>query len=152
MSGIASLYPHENYDPNPDLKVWFNGELVPAPEARVNIFDHGLLYGDGIFEGIRSYNGRIFERRAHLKRLFASAKAITLALPHSLDELDRAMDATLEANGFLREDRDAYIRIVATRGVGRSASTHAGRGNRRSASSPRRSPCIRRRCTRRACR
>lgn len=118
MSGMASLYPHESYDPSPDLKVWFNGELVPAPEARVNIFDHGLLYGDGIFEGIRSYNGRIFERRAHLRRLFTSAKAIALTLPYSSDEIDRAMDAALEANGFLREDRDAYIRIIATRGVG----------------------------------
>ncbi len=114
----AHTMPKENYDPDPNLKVWLNGQLVPAPQASVNVFDHGLLYGDGIFEGIRSYNGRIFERQAHLKRFFTSAKAITLNLPWTHDQLSAAMDETLEANGFLRSDKDAYIRMVATRGVG----------------------------------
>jgi branched-chain amino acid aminotransferase len=108
----------ENYDPRPDLKVWLNGALVAAPDACLNVFDHGLLYGDGVFEGIRSYSGRVFERHAHLKRLFTSAKAIALTIPCSYDELDRALDATLEANGLLAADRDAYIRVVVTRGVG----------------------------------
>jgi branched-chain amino acid aminotransferase len=108
----------ENYDPNPDLKIWLNGELVAAPDARVNVFDHGLLYGDGVFEGIRSYNGRVFERHAHLKRLYTSARAISLKIPYSYDELDRALDAALEANGLLDSERDAYLRLVVTRGVG----------------------------------
>lgn len=108
----------ENYDPAPDLKIWLNGEFVAAPDARINVFDHGLLYGDGVFEGIRSYSGRVFERHAHLKRLFTSAKAISLQIPYSYDELDRALDSALEANGLLNSDRDAYIRLVVTRGVG----------------------------------
>lgn len=118
MPGIADWYTDENYDPDPNLKVWLNGELVSAAAASVNIFDHGVLYGDGLFEGIRSYNGRIFERAAHLKRFFTGAKAITLTLPYTHEEIDRAMDATLEANGLLAEGEDAYIRLVATRGVG----------------------------------
>ena len=111
-------YAHENYDPDPNLKIWLNGKLVPAPEATINVFDHGLLYGDGVFEGIRSYSGRIFERWAHLKRFETSARAIMLKLPYSAEEISAAMDESLEANGFLRDDKDAYIRLVATRGVG----------------------------------
>ena len=118
MSEITACRHDENYDPDPTLKIWLNGQLVPAADAKVSVFDHGLLYGDGIFEGIRSYNGRIFERAAHLKRFFISAKAIMLNLPYASDELDRAMDAALEANGLLAPDKDAYIRMVATRGVG----------------------------------
>jgi branched-chain amino acid aminotransferase len=114
----AAWYVGENYDPNPNLKVWFDGKLLPVLDAHINVFDHGLLYGDGIFEGIRTYNGRIFERDAHLRRFFNSAKAIQLQLPYSYEEIDRAMDDTLEANGFLHPERDAYIRMVCTRGVG----------------------------------
>lgn len=118
MLGIVNSPTQESYDPDPNLRVWFNGELVSAAAASVNIFDHGLLYGDGVFEGIRSYNGRIFERHAHLKRLLVSAKSIQLRLPYTYDEIDRAMDAALEANGLLCDGRDAYLRLVATRGVG----------------------------------
>jgi branched-chain amino acid aminotransferase len=107
-----------NFDPDPALKVWLNGNLVSAADAKVSIFDHGLLYGDGVFEGIRSYNGRIFERQAHLKRLYASARAIQLEIPYSYDELDRALNAALAENGLLASDRDAYIRLVVSRGVG----------------------------------
>ena len=119
MSSTAIGLAHESYDPDPNLKIWLNGELVTPERAKVSVFDHGLLYGDGVFEGLRSYNGRIFERHAHLTRLFASAKALMLPLPYTPDELDRAINASLEANGLLREDQDAYIRLVATRGVGR---------------------------------
>ncbi len=118
MPGIASSFSTENYDPSPELKIWMNGEFVAAPDAKVNVFDHGLLYGDGVFEGIRSYNGRVFERHAHLKRLFISAKAIRLTIPYTYDEVDQALDAALRENSLLSEDQDAYIRLVVTRGVG----------------------------------
>jgi len=118
MQETGALLGTQNFDPDPNLKVWMNGDFVSAAQASVNVFDHGLLYGDGVFEGIRSYNGRVFERHAHLKRLFTSAKAIRLTIPYSFDDVDRALDATLEANGKLRPDQDAYIRLVVTRGVG----------------------------------
>jgi branched-chain amino acid aminotransferase len=111
-------YTGENYDPNPNLKIWIDGKVVPVGEASVSVFDHGLLYGDGIFEGIRSYNGRIFERDAHLRRFFDSAKALRLQLPFGYDQISQALDDALQANDLLRPDRDAYLRMVCTRGVG----------------------------------
>ncbi|MGE0479233.1 MAG: branched-chain-amino-acid transaminase [Phycisphaerae bacterium] len=108
----------ENLDPKPDLKIWMNGKIVPVGEARISVFDHGLLYGDGIFEGIRSYNGRVYERRAHVRRFFNSAKGILLNLPMSFEQIDRGLDEALDANGLLHPERDGYIRLVATRGVG----------------------------------
>jgi len=95
-------------------KVWLDGELVDRDAARVSVFDHGLLYGDGVFEGIRAYGGRIFKMAAHLDRLWSSAERIRLEIPYSRDELEGAMRSTLEANGV----RDGYIRLVVTRGVG----------------------------------
>ncbi|MBI5865922.1 MAG: aminotransferase class IV [Planctomycetes bacterium] len=114
----SNWYTGENYDPDPNLKIWLDGKIIPVGDAKISVFDHGLLYGDGIFEGIRSYNGRIFEREAHLRRFFDSAKAIRLNVPWTFEQLDKAMDDALEANGRLRPDQDAYIRMVATRGVG----------------------------------
>jgi branched-chain amino acid aminotransferase len=96
------------------LKIWLDGNLVDKADAKVSVYDHGLLYGDGVFEGIRVYSGRIFECDAHLERLFASAKAIRLTIPRAPDELRRAMEETVRANGF----KDCYIRIVVTRGPG----------------------------------
>lgn len=113
-----SWYSNESYDPDPKMKVWLDGKIVPVGEARLSVFDHGVLYGDGVFEGIRSYNGRIFEREAHVRRMFNSAKALMLTLPFSFEEIDRAMDETLDANGLLHPEKDAYIRMVCTRGVG----------------------------------
>lgn len=110
--------PAENLDPKPHLKIWMNGKLVPVQDAKISVFDHGLLYGDGVFEGIRSYNGRIFERHAHLRRFFDSAKGILLKMPMTYEEIDRGMDEALEANGLLTPERDAYLRLVVTRGVG----------------------------------
>lgn len=104
------------FAPNPDLKVWLDRGLVPSGEANVNVFDHGLLYGDGVFEGIRIYGGQIFEEEAHLRRFFESAKAIRLDLPMTRQQLSEAMYATLEANGITG---DGYIRLVCTRGVGK---------------------------------
>lgn len=96
------------------LKIWLNGRLVPKDEAKVSVYDHGLLYGDGVFEGIRVYGGRIFKMGAHLDRLFASAERIRLAPPFTREQFASAMRETLAANNL----RDAYIRLVITRGEG----------------------------------
>ncbi len=96
------------------MKIWLDGKIVPREEAKVSVFDHGLLYGDGIFEGIRSYNGRIFRLDEHLERFYKSGRAIMLRIPLSLNELEEAIIETLRANNL----KDAYIRLVATRGVG----------------------------------
>jgi branched-chain amino acid aminotransferase len=96
------------------LRVWVDGKLVGREQATVNVFDHGLLYGDGVFEGIRIYNGRIFEAEAHLKRLYESAKAIRLTIPMEPQEWVHAIHETARENGFT----DCYIRAVVTRGNG----------------------------------
>lgn len=96
------------------LKVWIDGKLYDKADAKISVYDHGLLYGDGVFEGIRVYNGKIFEADAHLDRLWASARAIRLAIPMSREQLRSAMDETLRANGL----KDCYIRAVVTRGTG----------------------------------
>jgi len=95
-------------------KIWFDGKLVDQSEAKVSVYDHGLLYGDGIFEGIRAYNGRVFENEAHLDRFFQSAKGIRLTLPYTRQQISTAIEETVRANDFT----DCYIRLVATRGVG----------------------------------
>jgi len=96
------------------LKIWFNGKLVDEADAKVSVFDHGLLYGDGVFEGIRIYNGRVFELEAHLRRLYQSAKAIRLDMSIGKSELAGAIKQTVEANAIV----DGYIRLVVTRGIG----------------------------------
>lgn len=104
----------DEYIPNPNLKIWLNGRLVPTAEAKIGVFSHGLLYGDGVFEGIRVYNGRIFECRAHMERFINSARAIRLPLPWTPDQIVQAMNDTVKANNA----RDGYIRMVAARGAG----------------------------------
>ncbi|MCK4373811.1 MAG: branched-chain-amino-acid transaminase [Candidatus Brocadiae bacterium] len=96
------------------LKVYINGELYEKADARISVYDHGLLYGDGVFEGIRVYNGTIFRCKEHIDRLFASARAIALEMPMTRDEVAEAMRHTLDANGLT----DAYIRVLVTRGIG----------------------------------
>src|SRR5689334_10082094 len=96
------------------MKIYLNGQLVEREKAVVSVFDHGLLYGDGVFEGIRAYNGRVFKLSEHLDRLFNSARAIMLTPPMSKKALEEAVIATLQANQL----RDAYIRLVITRGEG----------------------------------
>ncbi len=96
------------------LKIWLDNKLVDETDAKISVFDHGLLYGDGVFEGIRIYNSRIFEFEAHIKRLYESAKVIRLEVPMSKSKLIRAVEKTVEANGVI----DGYIRLVVTRGVG----------------------------------
>lgn len=101
--------------PNPDLKIWLGDGLVPVEEAKISVFDHALLYGDGVFEGIRIYNGRVFKEGEHVKRFFESAKAIRLEIGLSPRQVCDAMRQTLQANGITGE---GYIRLVVTRGVG----------------------------------
>jgi len=96
------------------LKIWLNGKLVAQEDAKITVFDHGLLYGDGVFEGIRVYNSRVFELEAHIKRLYESAKAIRLPIAISQGELAVAVEETVEANSIT----DGYVRLVITRGVG----------------------------------
>ncbi|MCJ7693620.1 MAG: branched-chain-amino-acid transaminase [Sedimentisphaerales bacterium] len=96
------------------LKIWLGDKLVDEAEAKISVFDHGLLYGDGVFEGLRVYNGRIFEFEAHIRRLYESAKGIRLEMPMSKEQLIDATKKTVEANGVV----DGYIRLVVTRGVG----------------------------------
>ncbi len=95
-------------------QVWLDGQLMPAEKATVSVFDHGVLYGDGVFEGIRIYNTRIFKLRTHLQRLYESAKSIRLEIPYTIDELTEACQQTVKANNL----SDGYIRFVVTRGPG----------------------------------
>ncbi|MHC4264683.1 MAG: branched-chain-amino-acid transaminase [Planctomycetota bacterium] len=96
------------------MKVWLNDRLVDESEAKISVFDHGLLYGDGVFEGIRVYNNKIFELEAHIKRLFESARVIRLYMPMNEEETIEATKKTVEANNVI----DGYIRLVVTRGIG----------------------------------
>lgn len=96
------------------MKVYINGKFYPKRDAKISVFDHGLLYGDGVFEGVRVYNGRIFKLDEHLERLYESAKAIMLEIPVSYEKLRKDVINTVRVNKM----RNAYIRLVVTRGVG----------------------------------
>lgn len=96
------------------LKIYLDGKLVEKEDAKISVFDHGLLYGDGVFEGIRAYNGRVFRLREHLLRLYNSAKAINLECGIVIEQMEDVVLKTLRANQL----NDAYIRLVVTRGVG----------------------------------
>ena len=97
-----------------ELLVYVDGEWVRKSQASVSVYDHGLLYGDGVFEGIRAYDGVIFRFKEHLHRLYDSAKSIRLQIPLSPEEMTKAVVDTLKRNDL----RDAYIRLVVTRGMG----------------------------------
>lgn len=96
------------------LKIYINGQLFDKDDAKISVYDHGLLYGDGVFEGMRSYGGKVFRMVEHLERIWDSAKAIRLAIPISRDEMATAVNDTLKTNGIV----DGYIRLVVTRGAG----------------------------------
>ncbi|MDR3071370.1 MAG: branched-chain-amino-acid transaminase [Endomicrobium sp.] len=96
------------------MKIYLDGIFVEKEDAKISVFDHGLLYGDGVFEGIRAYNGRIFRLKEHLERLWSSAKAINLTISIGQKEMEKAVIKTLIVNKFL----DAYIRLIVTRGSG----------------------------------
>ena len=97
-----------------ELLIYIDGKFYPESEAKISVFDHGFLYGDGVFEGIRSYNGVVFKLKEHIDRLYNSAKAIMLDIPMTKDEMIEAVLKTLRKNGL----KDAYIRLVVTRGKG----------------------------------
>ena len=96
------------------MKIFIDGQFYGENEAKVSVFDHGLLYGDGVFEGIRAYHGRVFKLKEHIDRLFYSAKAILLEIPMTHAEVMQATVETLRANDL----KDAYVRLIVTRGVG----------------------------------
>ena len=96
------------------MKIWIDGKMLPEEDAKIGVLDHGLLYGDGCFEGIRVYNGRIFKLQSHLERMWQSAERIRLDLPFTHEVISAAVRETVEANGIT----DGYVRLVFTRGVG----------------------------------
>ncbi|MGB9804998.1 branched-chain-amino-acid transaminase, partial [Desulfofundulus sp.] len=96
------------------LIIYLDGEFVPEERAMISVFDHGLLYGDGVFEGIRAYHNRVFKLREHIIRLYESARAIGLDIPITMPEMEEVVLETCRRNGL----RDAYIRLVVTRGRG----------------------------------
>ncbi|MDR4421509.1 branched-chain-amino-acid transaminase, partial [Bacillus paranthracis] len=94
--------------------IYMNGEFVEKEKAVVSVYDHGFLYGDGVFEGIRSYGGNVFCLKEHVKRLYESAKSILLTIPLTVDEMEEAVLQTLQKNEYA----DAYIRLIVSRGKG----------------------------------
>ncbi len=96
------------------LQIYINGQLYDKEDAKISVYDHGLLYGDGVFEGIRSYAGKVFRLTQHLDRLWNSAKAIRLEIPMTPEQMAKAIHETLAVNNI----QDGYIRLVVTRGVG----------------------------------
>ncbi len=99
---------------NSEPLVYINGEFFPESQAKVSVFDHGFLYGDGIFEGIRAYNGKVFKLREHVDRLYDCARAIDLKIPLNREEFGKIILETLRKNKL----KDAYIRPIVSRGVG----------------------------------
>ena len=96
------------------LKVYIDGQYYDKEDAKISVYDHGLLYGDGVFEGIRSYGGKVWRLDEHIRRLYESAKAIVLTVPMGPEDLKRVIRETLDLNSLT----EAYIRVVVTRGVG----------------------------------
>ena len=96
------------------MKIWLDGKLVDREEAKVSVFDHGVLYGDGCFEGIRFYSGKVFRLQEHITRLFDCMRYLMLELPWTYEEVCAATEETVAASGL----EDGYIRLVVTRGVG----------------------------------
>jgi len=97
-----------------ELLIHIDGKYYPKSQAKISVYDHGLLYGDGVFEGIRAYNGVVFKLKEHIDRLYRSARVIMLDIPLTKEEMMKAVIETLRKNNF----RDAYIRLLVTRGVG----------------------------------
>ncbi len=96
------------------LQIYIAGKFYDKEDAKISVYDHGLLYGDGVFEGMRSYSGKVFRLKEHLDRLYESARAISLTIPISPEEMEKATYETLQKNNLI----DAYIRLIVTRGAG----------------------------------
>ena len=97
-----------------ELQVYIDGAYYPKSQAKVSVFDHGLLYGDGVFEGIRAYNGLVFKLKEHVDRLYRSAHMIMLEIPMARERMVQTVVETLRKNNL----KDSYIRLVVTRGIG----------------------------------
>src|SRR5665647_2747164 len=97
-----------------ELQVYIDGEFYPKSQAKISVYDHGFLYGDGVFEGIREYNGVVFKLKEHIDRLYRSAHAIMLQTPLTKEEMTKAVVETLRKNKM----KDSYIRLIVSRGVG----------------------------------
>jgi branched-chain amino acid aminotransferase len=95
-------------------RVWINGKYFDKTDAKISVYDHGLLYGDGVFEGIRVYNGKVFKKKEHVDRLYDSARSIALEIPMSREDMSAALDDAVKVNNKV----EGYIRLVVTRGVG----------------------------------
>jgi branched-chain amino acid aminotransferase len=98
----------------PSMQVYISGNYFDKENAKISVFDHGFLFGDGVFEGMRSYNGKVFRLREHMIRLWNSAKAIMVDIPITLEEMESAVNETLRINNI----KDGYIRLIITRGIG----------------------------------
>lgn len=96
------------------LQIYITGKFYDKEDAKISVYDHGLLYGDGVFEGMRSYSGRVFRLKEHMDRLYESARAICLEIPMSKEDMEKATYETLQKNNLV----DAYIRLIVTRGAG----------------------------------
>jgi branched-chain amino acid aminotransferase len=96
------------------MKIYISGEYFDKENAKISVFDHGFLYGDGVFEGMRSYNGKVFRLREHMIRLWNSAKNLVIEIPLTLEAMEKAVDETLKVNDI----KDGYIRLIVTRGIG----------------------------------
>jgi branched-chain amino acid aminotransferase len=100
--------------PQREFLIFIDGKFYPKSEARISVYDHGFLYGDGVFEGIRAYNGSVFKLKEHIDRLYSSARALMIEIPLTKDEMSDAVIQTLRKNALT----NAYIRLVVSRGVG----------------------------------
>jgi branched-chain amino acid aminotransferase len=116
-----------------ELQVYIDGAYYPKSQAKVSVFDHGLLYGDGVFEGIRAYNGSVFKLKEHVDRLYRSAHMIMLEIPMARERMVQTVVETLRKNNL----KDSYIRLVVTRGIGdlglnpkKVSKAHDNRNNR----------------------
>lgn len=96
------------------LQIYITGKFYDKEDAKISVYDHGLLYGDGVFEGMRSYSGKVFRLKEHMDRLYESARAICLEIPMSKEDMEKATYETLQKNNLV----DAYIRLIVTRGAG----------------------------------
>ncbi len=113
LAGLAKLWPDASAIGEKPL-IWVNGHMVPKGRAMVSVYDHGLLYGDGVFEGIRVYKGKIFKCRQHVERLYRCADKLGIKIPISMDDMVKVQRLCIAANGL----EDGYIRLLVTRGYG----------------------------------
>ena len=114
VAATAVATPAAKTSATKSLQIYIDGEFFDQADAKVSVFDHGLLYGDGVFEGIRFYNGRVFRMEEHMERLWDSARSICLEIPISRAEMDEARLETIRQNNL----REGYVRLIVTRGVG----------------------------------